>query len=98
MWSFPGPMRRGVVQTQIERMVASITASSRDVFNRATSEQVRHVTDVLDWDFTFIEIQITLHVLVSKEVRCAAHDSVKLFETTFDRTEVRQIPQMPLAD
>src|SRR5687768_2727589 len=98
MWSFPGPMRRGVMQAQIKRTLTAYLSPLGNVFNRATSEQVRHVAYALDWNFTFIEIEIAYHVLVRKEIRSAAHYSVELIKTTFSRTEAWQISQVPFAD
>src|SRR5688572_25391825 len=98
MWALPGPMRRRVMQTQIEWAFAASLSAPGNVFNRATSEQVSHVADALDRNFPFIEIQIAYHVLVRKEIRSAAHDSVELIKTTFSRTEVGQISQVPFAD
>src|SRR5687767_8575531 len=98
MGSFPGPMRRGVMQAQIKRTLTAYLPPPGNVLNRATSEQVSHITDALDRNFTFIEIQIANHVLVRKEIRSATHDSVELIKTTFNRTEVGQISQVPLAD
>src|SRR5687768_10440455 len=98
MWSFPGPMRRCVMQAQIKRTLTASLPALGNVFNRATSEQISHVANALDRNFTFIEIEITYHVLVREEICRAAHDSVELIKTTFSRTEVWQISQVPFAD
>src|SRR2546421_10406745 len=103
MRSFPGQMRRCVVQAQIERARASWQSSSappplRDVVNSSLGEHFCHVADALDRNLALIKIKVACHVLVREKVDRAAHDSKELFEATLNWSEVWQITQMPFAD
>jgi hypothetical protein len=94
--AFPGPVRRGVVDAHVERLASC--GVSDDGVDRACRDQVGDVAGLRDGCLVLPQVGVPHAISMSEVVDPAAEDPEKFFVAALDRTVVREVTGVPLAD